>query len=78
MTRVSLSFASNGQSIKLPEQATIRRQCKNRKRACGRQRTHHQPPAAQVWDSFFTAGSGVSEDFMAERETAVQPEREQL
>lgn len=77
MTRVSLSFASNGQSIKLPEQAQFGGNVKTvNVRVVGNERIIS--PAAQVWDSFFTAGSGVSEDFMAERETAVQPEREQL
>ena len=35
-------------------------------------------PANQVWDSFFLSGNTASADFMAERETAVQPERDGL
>ena len=35
-------------------------------------------PANQVWDSFFLNGNTASEDFMEERETAVQPERDGL
>lgn len=35
-------------------------------------------PADQAWDSFFLAESGVSEDFMAERPSQTQSEREAL
>lgn len=77
MTRVSLSFAADGQSVRLPEQAQFGGHVKTVDvRVVGNERIIS--PAAQVWDSFFAAGSCVSEDFMAERETAVQPEREQL
>lgn len=33
-------------------------------------------PADQAWDSFFLSGPLPSEDFMAERATQEQPERE--
>lgn len=33
-------------------------------------------PADQAWDSFFLAEESVSEDFMAERASQQQPERE--
>ncbi|MFH6973596.1 type II toxin-antitoxin system VapB family antitoxin [Neisseria sp. 23W00296] len=75
MTRVSLSFAADGQSVRLPEQAQFGSHVKTVSvRVVGNERIIS--PAAQTWDSFFNA-AGVSEDFMAERETAVQPEREQ-
>ena len=35
-------------------------------------------PVGQTWDSFFLGGPGVSEDFLAERATQHQPEREAL
>lgn len=35
-------------------------------------------PVDHAWDSFFLAGSGVSDDFMAERPSQTQPEREAL
>lgn len=35
-------------------------------------------PLDKSWDSFFLSSSTVSEDFMTEREHAVQPEREEL
>ena len=75
MTRVSLSFAADGQSVRLPEQAQFGGNVKTVSvRVVGNERIIS--PAAQTWDSFFNA-AGVSEDFMAERETAVKPEREQ-
>jgi antitoxin VapB len=33
-------------------------------------------PAGASWDSFFLAGEGASDDFMAERASQAQPERE--
>jgi antitoxin VapB len=33
-------------------------------------------PAASAWDSFFLAGKMATEDFMAERASRHQPERE--
>lgn len=35
-------------------------------------------PADQAWDSFFLAGEAASEDFLAERASQQQPEREKL
>ncbi|SMB21553.1 putative antitoxin VapB2 [Sterolibacterium denitrificans] len=35
-------------------------------------------PLGQSWDSFFLDGPGVSDDFMAERASQHQPEREAL
>jgi antitoxin VapB len=35
-------------------------------------------PAGQTWDSFFLDGPAVSDDFMAERPSQHQPEREAL
>jgi len=35
-------------------------------------------PADQAWDSFFLAEETVSEDFMAQRSSQQQPEREDL
>jgi antitoxin VapB len=35
-------------------------------------------PADQAWDSFFLAAETASEDFMAERASQQQPEREKL
>lgn len=35
-------------------------------------------PLGQTWDSFFRAGPAVSDDFMAERASQHQPEREAL
>lgn len=35
-------------------------------------------PAGQAWDSFFLAPESASEDFMAERASQEQPEREAL
>lgn len=35
-------------------------------------------PAEQAWDSFFLGAQAASEDFMAERASQLQPERESL
>lgn len=35
-------------------------------------------PVGQTWDSFFLGGPAVSEDFMSERSSQQQPERESL
>lgn len=35
-------------------------------------------PLGQSWDSFFLGGPAVSDDFMAERASQAQPEREPL
>lgn len=35
-------------------------------------------PVGQTWDSFFLGGPAVSEDFMIERPSKQQPERESL
>jgi antitoxin VapB len=35
-------------------------------------------PMGQTWDSFFLGGPGVSDDFLSERATQNQPEREEL
>jgi antitoxin VapB len=35
-------------------------------------------PVGQVWDSFFLGGPAVSDDFMSERASQHQPERESL
>jgi len=35
-------------------------------------------PAESAWDSFFLGATTVTEDFMAERASQVQPERESL
>jgi antitoxin VapB len=35
-------------------------------------------PVGQTWDSFFLGGPAVSEDFLPERATQQQPEREAL
>jgi antitoxin VapB len=35
-------------------------------------------PIGQTWDSFFVNGAAVSDDFLAERATQVQAERDSL
>jgi antitoxin VapB len=35
-------------------------------------------PIGQTWDSFFLGGPKVSDDFLAERSSQFQPERESL
>lgn len=35
-------------------------------------------PLGQSWDSFFLGGPAISDDFMAERASQAQPEREPL
>lgn len=35
-------------------------------------------PVGQTWDSFFLSGPQVSDDFMAERASQQQPDRESL
>jgi antitoxin VapB len=35
-------------------------------------------PIGQTWDSFFLGGPAVSDDFLVERASQVQPERESL
>ncbi len=43
-------------------------------RACGHERIIS--PVGQMWDSFFRNGPKVSDDFMVERATQIQSDRE--
>ena len=45
-------------------------------RTCGNERI--LSPVNQLWDSFFMDDNGVSDDFMVERSTQEQQEREPL
>jgi antitoxin VapB len=74
----STVFANNRtQAVRLPAELRFPDTVKKVEvRAVGQERII--APVGQAWDSFFSAESGASEDFMTERPTQTQPERETL
>jgi antitoxin VapB len=69
-------FANNRtQAVRLPADTRFPDDVKKVKvRVVGQDRV--LSPVDSSWDSFFLSGEGVSDDFMTERATQDQPERE--
>jgi antitoxin VapB len=77
MTTSTVFTNNRTQAVRLPVELRFPDSVKKVEvRAVGQERII--APAEHAWDSFFLAGSGVSEDFMAERPAQDQPEREAL
>ena len=77
MTTSTVFTNNRTQAVRLPAELRFPDAVKKVEvRAVGQERII--APAGQAWDSFFLADSGVSEDFLTERATQTQPEREAL
>ena len=76
MVNVTKLFLSNrSQAVRIPVHLRLPDSVKAVEvRACGQERIIS--PVGQRWDSFFHGGQAVPDDFMAERASQVQPERE--
>jgi antitoxin VapB len=77
MTASTVFTNNRTQAVRLPAELRFPDTVKRVEvRAIGQERII--APAGQAWDSFFLAESGASEDFMTERSTQTQAEREAL
>lgn len=77
MASSSVFTNNRTQAVRLPAEMRFPDSVKRVEvRALGQERII--APAEQAWDSFFLAGQGASDDFMAERASQEQPERETL
>lgn len=77
-TRTTTVFMSNRtQAVRLPTEMRLPAETKRVLiRACGQERIIS--PAGQGWNSFFIDGPVASEDFIAERASQTQTDRERL
>ncbi len=77
MTTSTVFTNNRTQAVRLPAELRFPDSVKKVEvRAVGQERII--APAEHAWDSFFLTEAGVSEDFMAERPSQTQPEREAL
>lgn len=77
MTTSTVFTNNRTQAVRLPAELRFPDSVKKVEvRAVGQERII--APAEHAWDSFFLAEGGASEDFMAERPTQEQAERESL
>lgn len=77
MTASTVFTNNRTQAVRLPAELRFPDSVKKVEvRAVGQERII--APAEHAWDSFFLAEAGVSADFMAERPTQEQAEREAL
>jgi antitoxin VapB len=78
MVAITKLFLSNrSQAVRIPADLRLPDSVKEVEvRACGQERII--APVGRGWDSFFFEGSGVSDDFLAERADQEQAEREAL
>ncbi len=77
MTISSIFINNRSQAVRLPAELRLPENVKKVDvRAVGHERIIS--PIGQKWDSFFLNGPVVSDDFMAERASQEQPEREAL
>lgn len=75
MTISSVFTNNRSQAVRLPADLRLPENVKKvNVRAKGNERIIS--PAGQSWDSFFLDGPSVSEDFLSERASQVQTERE--
>jgi antitoxin VapB len=75
---ISTVFTNNRtQAVRLPAEMRFPDRIKKVEvRIVGQERVI--APAEQAWDSFFLSDQAASEDFMLERSSQLQPERESL
>ncbi len=77
MTITTVFTNNRSQAIRLPAQLRLPDNVKRVDvRARGRERII--APLGQTWDSFFLEGSQMADDFLDERASQDQPERESL
>ncbi|MCD9027037.1 antitoxin [Luteimonas sp. BDR2-5] len=77
MTITTVFINNRTQAVRLPRELRLPDGVRKVEvRAKGRERII--TPVGEVWDSFFLAGPVVSDDFMPERASQQQPERESL
>jgi antitoxin VapB len=70
-----LFLSNRSQAVRIPADLRLPASVKEVEvRACGQERII--APVGRSWDSFFLAGPGVSDDFLAERADQEQAERE--
>lgn len=75
MIEASIFMTNRSQAVRLPAEVRFDNDVKKiAVRILGNERI--LSPLNQSWDSFFLNSETVSEDFMFEREIAMQPERE--
>jgi antitoxin VapB len=75
MAQGSVFTNNRTQAVRLPAEMRFPENVKKvRVRAIGKERIIS--PVENTWDSFFLSGQSVSDDFMAERATQTQSERE--
>ena len=75
MTTTTVFMNNRSQAIRLPAEMRLPDNVKRvdvRARGCER----IIAPLGQTWDSFFLSGPEVADDFMDERASQTQPERE--
>lgn len=75
MIEASIFMTNRSQAVRLPAEVRFDNDVKKiAVRILGNERI--LSPLNQSWDSFFLNSETVSEDFMVEREIAMQPEQE--
>jgi len=75
MTQGSVFINNRSQAVRLPAEMRFPKEVKKVfVRAIGKDRV--LSPIENIWDSFFMSEDRVTEDFMTERATQAQPERE--
>ena len=72
-----LFFSNRSQAVRIPADLRLPDSVKEVEvRACGQERII--APVGRSWDSFFLDGPTVSDDFLSERASQEQAERERL
>jgi len=72
-----LFFSNRSQAVRIPADLRLPDSVKEVEvRACGQERII--APVGRSWDSFFMNGPAVSDDFLAERASQEQSERDSL
>ncbi|MCX2961013.1 type II toxin-antitoxin system VapB family antitoxin [Rodentibacter caecimuris] len=75
MQEASIFMTNKSQAVRLPTNVRFADSVKKvMVRVIGNERI--LTPIDQTWDSFFFSDNHASEDFMTERESSIQPERE--
>lgn len=75
MSEATIFMTNRTQAVRLPADVRFAEHVKKvHVRVVGEERI--LTPVDHLWDSFFFSSDSASEDFMTERENAIQPERE--
>ncbi|MDO5090124.1 MAG: type II toxin-antitoxin system VapB family antitoxin [Cardiobacteriaceae bacterium] len=75
MSEATIFMTNRTQAVRLPADVRFAEHVKKvHVRVVGEERI--LTPVDHLWDSFFFGSRSASEDFMSERENAIQPERE--